>query len=122
MSNFFSKRFFVWLTIILFATNIALIAEYYSLGIEINEIKSESEKVILNKNVLSFTKMFIKQVIKSDKEVDFDTRLQLENSVRSIKDNDVMYKWKSFIDSKTEVEAQDNVKNLLEVLIDKIAE
>ena len=71
-----------------------------------------------NRN-LDFLQMFVKNVIKSDKEVDFDTRLKLENAVRELNDNEVLEKWQRFVDSKDEIEAQNNVKDLLDLLVRK---
>ncbi len=69
---------------------------------------------------INFLKMFIKRVIKSDTEVDFDTRLKLENSVRDLNDPEILAQWQKFVASQSEAEAQKNVKNLLEMLADKI--
>lgn len=120
MNNIFTKKFFVWLTIIFFAGNVAWAAEYIARGKEISEANKQIEKTTLNNNILSFSKLFIEKVLKTNKEVDFDTRLQLENSVRSTNDAEILAKWRLFIDSKTEKEAQDNVKELLGILIGKI--
>jgi hypothetical protein len=52
--------------------------------------------------------------------VDFDTRLSLENGVRDLKDPEIMAEWQNFTGSKTEADAQNSVKKLLEMLVDKI--
>ena len=72
-----------------------------------------------NNRTLDFLKMFVRDVIKSDKEVDFDTRLKLENAVRELNDKEVLVKWQAFVDSKDEIQAQVNVKDLLELLVAK---
>jgi len=120
MNNIFTKRFFAWVSIVLFTCLIALGAEYYVLKVTSDKIQQSSEKATLNSSVLTFSQMFIDKVIKADKEVDFDTRLQLENAVRNTKDEEILSKWKAFIDAKTEIEAQSRVKDLLSVLISKI--
>jgi len=74
----------------------------------------------MNKNVVGFMQIFIKQVLKNDKGVDFETRLKLETAVRDLKDEQILASWQKFTDSKTEAEAQSNVKDLLEILADKI--
>jgi len=70
--------------------------------------------------VLSFAKLFIEKVLKAEGEIDFETRLELENAVRNIEDNDILFQWQRFVESETEEDAQVEVKNLLELLIDKI--
>jgi hypothetical protein len=44
----------------------------------------------------------------------------LETAVRDLKDEEILNQWQKFVDSKTETEAQKEVKNLLELLINKI--
>jgi CRISPR/Cas system endoribonuclease Cas6 (RAMP superfamily) len=62
----------------------------------------------------------IEKVLKAEKEVDFETRLKLENAVREINDKEILNQWIKFTESKTEDEAQNNIKNLLDLLVDKI--
>ena len=52
--------------------------------------------------------------------MDFETRLSLENAVRDLKDKEVMEEWQNFTGSKTEAEAQNSVKKLLGILINKV--
>ena len=85
----------------------------------------EGTKVVLttqryNEKTINFLKMFIKRVIKSDKEVDFETRLKLENAVRDLNDEQILALWQKFVNSQNEVEAQKNVKELLDLLVDKV--
>ncbi len=74
----------------------------------------------INEKVLEFSKLFIKQVFKAETEVDFETRLKLENAVRNLGDQEIMNQWQKFVNSKTEIQAQIEVKNLLEILVNKI--
>ena len=73
-----------------------------------------------NGKILNFTKMFIAKVLKADGEVSFEDRLSLENAVRGINDKKIFDQWQKFTDSKAELEAQIEVKNLLELLVNKI--
>ena len=75
----------------------------------------------INAKTLNFTKLFIKEVLKAKTEIDFETRLKLENTVRNIGDEEILKQWNEFLNSKTESEAQDRVKNLLDLLIGKIS-
>lgn len=87
--------------------------------------KKESASVMQVKSVdektLEFTKLFISGVLKADQEVDFETRLKLENMVRNLGDKEILAQWQKFVESKTELEAQGNVKDLLEVVVNKIS-
>lgn len=87
------------------------------------ELKSWKVQTVVehhNDKVLDFTRMFVKQVLKSDTEVNFDTRLKLENAVRDIKDEKILAQWQAFVNSPDEAQAQRNVKELLDVLVDKV--
>lgn len=74
-----------------------------------------------NGKIIAFTKLFIEKVLKAEQEISFEDRLQLENGVRELGDASILAQWKKFTDSKTESDAQREVKNLLEILVDKIA-
>ena len=93
---------------------------YFLTRQELQEIKHIQGDVELNTKILNFTSMFIKKVLQAEQEVDFETRLSLENSVRDLKDEEVMAEWQKFIGSSTEAEAQNSVKSLLGLLVSKI--
>ncbi len=73
-----------------------------------------------NEKTLTFTRLFIEKVLKAEGEISFEDRLQLENSVRDLKDEAVISAWNEFVSSKTEAAAQEAVKNLLGLLIERI--
>lgn len=93
---------------------------YYFNFKELQAIKSAEVKVELNQKIINFASMFIKKVLQADREVDFETRLSLENAVRDLKDEEIMAEWNNFTASKTEADAQNSVKKLLGILITKI--
>jgi len=105
---------------VLIIGNVFFGLKYFYISKELQEIKLTQIKVELNQKVVNFTTLFIKKVLQTDKEVDFETRLSLENAVRDLKDEDIMAEWTNFIGSKTEIEAQNSVKKLLELLVIKI--
>lgn len=94
--------------------------KYFTFYEELKIIKSAQRNVELNQNVINFTKMFIKKVLQAEKEVNFETRLSLENAVRDLKDGEILAEWQNFIGSKTEADAQNSVRKLLEILVNKI--
>jgi hypothetical protein len=73
----------------------------------------------INKQVAEFNQLFVEKVLKAQGEIDFDTRLQLENSARAIGDKEILAQWQKFTDSKDQLEAQVEVKNLLSLLAKK---
>ena len=74
----------------------------------------------INEKTLNFTRIFVVKILKAEKEVDFETRLMLENSVRDLENSEILAQWQKFTNSKTESEAQEEVKILLEMLVNKI--
>lgn len=69
--------------------------------------------------IINFTEMLVRDVLSSDKEVNFETRLQLENAVRELNDAEILSQWKKFTKSGAEDQAQMEVKNLLKILLNK---
>ena len=68
---------------------------------------------------LDFAKLFISDILNAKGEIDFETRLKLENAVRDINDKEILDAWNAFTGSKDENEAQELVKQLLHLLINK---
>ena len=117
MNKLIISYFFITMLLV---SNLFFIIKNATLQKEVLEIKRPIEIQEINEKVLNFTKFFIEKVLKAEKEVDFETRLKLENAVREIGDPEILAQWQKFIDSKTEIEAQQEVKNLLELLVSKI--
>lgn len=94
--------------------------KYFAAQKELQQTQTALEAQKTNEKVLDFTKLFIEKVLKADTEVDFETRLQLENAVRNLEDEEILAQWQKFVESKTETRVQEEVKNLLEMLVSKI--
>jgi hypothetical protein len=123
------QKLIIILIIALIVINIFLIYRYLLLAQEIEKMKITSglpEKSTItfpstkNERIINFLKLFIAKVLKAEKEVDFETRLKLENAVREIQDKEILDQWIKFTESQTETEAQKNVKDLLEILVNKL--
>lgn len=108
------------LILILLAGNVFLGVKYFSVVKELRQTQAALETQKTNDKVLEFTKLFIKEVLKAETAVDFETRLKLENAVRNLGDEEILAQWSKFVESKTEAGAQEEVKNLLEMLVSKI--
>lgn len=115
-----SKIIYIFILLALFISNLFFIGRYKSQEKKLEEIKKSLEIRQINEKALNFTKFFIEKVLKTESEVDFETRLKLENAVRDLNDQKILAQWQKFVDSKTENEAQQEVKNLLELLVNKI--
>ena len=115
------KLIYIVVIVILAGGIMASLAGYYSASIELSKTKAELAMQDNNKRSLEFLSMFVKKVIKADKEIGFEDRLELENAVRQLGDVAILAQWKKFVDSKTESEAQSNTKDLLDLLVSKVA-
>ena len=73
----------------------------------------------VNDKVLAFRNMFTEKVLLSDQDVDFNTRMTLETSVRSLNDPEIFDQWEKFTQSATKEEATAEAKKLLNLLIQK---
>ncbi len=110
----------VIIILVLLASNIFFGVKYFAVQKELKETQATLEAQKTNEKVLDFSKLFIEKVLKGAEEISFEDRLNLENAVRGLNDEEVLTQWNKFIESKTELETQREVKNLLEMLIDKI--
>lgn len=81
----------------------------------LNQSYKHSEKVI------AFAKLFIQKVIKANGQISFEDRLALENSVRATGDADIVAQWRRFTDATSEAQTQQELKNLLDLLVNKIS-
>lgn len=118
-----NKLFHYFIIFVLIVMNVFYLYHTNKLTKEINKLRTEQNRqtitLPLNQRTLEFLSLFIKKVLKAEKEVDFDTRLMLENKVRELNDKEILEAWNKFVNSKSEDEAQKNVKDLLDILVDK---
>ena len=106
--------------LILVAGNIFLAFKYSQAKNDLRVARREVATQKINDQVLEFAQLFIDKVLKAQTEVDFETRLKLENAVRKLGDEEILNHWQSFVASQTELEAQAEVKELLATLVNKI--
>jgi len=114
------KIILTFVILLLIAGNVFLGYHYFIGQKQFKQIQASLETQKFNDKILDFSKLFIQKVLKAQNEVDFETRLKLENTVRDLGDDEILNQWEKFTGSKTETEAQDNVKLLLELLVNKI--
>ena len=73
-----------------------------------------------NAKVQDFAKLFVASVLKAEAAVDLETRVELENAVRATEDVEIIQKWQDFANSETDATVQKNLKDLIELLVNKI--
>jgi hypothetical protein len=115
-------KFKILLTLIaiLLVGNAFFAIQYMNAQSQLRETQAALTAQKVNERTLAFAKLFIENVLQAGEEVDFDTRLLLENSVRAIGDEEILSQWKLFTQSVSEQDAQQEVKNLLSLLISKV--
>jgi len=116
----YSKTILTIIILLLIAGNVFFGFKYFAAQKEIRQTQTALETQTTQGKVLEFTKLFIEKVLKAETEVGFETRLKLENAVRNLDDEEILVQWQKFTESKTETGAQEEVKNLLEMLVNKI--
>lgn len=114
------KRMLLALVIVLIVANLFLWGYTANVKKELSLARAQATQASYNAKVISFMQLFIEKVLKSEKEVSFDDRLALENAVRELQDESIVTAWNAFVQSKTELDAQSAVKDLLSVLTSKI--
>lgn len=108
---------------IILALSVAVILlslKLYYFGKEVVRLQKIEQSRQVNAKILDFTKLFIDKVLASKTEVDFESRLKLENMIREINNAELFDQWNKFTASKEPETAQANVVLLLQMLIDKI--
>jgi hypothetical protein len=110
------KTFFISALLVLVIISLAVNFVLISLIAKEQKIMKSNQ---VNEKVLNFRNMFTEDVLLSSKEIDFDTRLALETSVRSLNDPEILTQWQAFVNSTTKDDATTQAKKLLELLIQK---
>ena len=105
----------------LFATTLFFAFKYSQTKKELDQTKLTITSYQESEKVIDFTELFVEEVLNSGEgEIDFETRLKLENSVRGLGNEEILSQWKKFIDSEDETEAQGIVKELLNMLVNEM--
>lgn len=115
-----SNIVYVILLIILVIVAVGLGYQYYNTQNELTKLQANVEKQVVNNKVLDFTSFFIKSVLQAEGEVDFETRLKLEGLVRNLNDKEILEVWNKFVNAPDDNIAQEEVKTLLYMLVEKV--
>lgn len=103
--------------IALLAGNAYFAFKYFSAQNQLDKILGTNR---INAKIIAFNKIFVDNVLKNKGEISYENRLRLENAAIETQDKEIVDAWHSFLDSKTEAEAQEGTKNLLTLFVEKI--
>ncbi len=90
--------------------------QYQKVSSELAQVKTQLTGRAQDTKVVAFLNLFIDKVLKAKSEIDFETRLQLENAVRELNNPEILAQWRKFVESPNESQAQLEVKDLLALL------
>ncbi len=110
--------FVVIITLLLFG-NLVFAFKYVQLERNNQKIQNVIEKNQKRQKVLNFGKLFVKEVLKAEGDIEFETRVELEKTIIDLQDETIMNQWNKFLSSETENDAQIEVKELLQLLFEK---
>lgn len=118
MINITNKKAIYAFFIVLFCVSLGFNIYLYATLVKNTQLVEAAQH---KTKVMDFRNMFTEKVLLSDREVDFDTRLALETSVRNLNDQEIFDQWQVFTKSTTKEEATAQAKKLLHLLIQKTA-
>ena len=116
MHKIFPNKITSTLIIFLILLNIFSWVAYSSRGQELEKLQSSTVNIEKSKNIMSFQKLFVDKVLKSDGVVDYDTRKSLDQAVGKTDDDAIINAWNAFLSAKTETDGQMKVQELLSVI------
>ncbi len=95
--------------------------EAISLKAQLQAAQKTISQQQVNAKVLSFSKLFVANVLQGGQTVSFDQRLQLENAVRDINDEEIYAAWKKFTNASGQAEVQQDFYGLFNLLLTKLS-
>ncbi len=112
-----------WIPIVLFVSLAINIVGVVNYARDRNRMQTDAKQKIeqaQRQKTIDFLKIFVVKVLKAKGEVGFEDRLKLENAVRELGDAEVLRQWQKFVDSKESEVAQNNLKELLGLLVQRL--
>ncbi len=109
------------LTIILLVMNIFFGIQYtQNLKTEDRFIEEQATRTEQRIQVAKFMRLFIEKVLSTNGTVSFEDRVQLENDVRKLGDEQIVKQWQAFVSSQDGEQAQQRAILLMSLLSNKM--
>lgn len=116
-----SKKILIALLAVFVLTSAYLLSQVFLLKIGLREANKNIKAQQLNEKIVVFAQLFIDKVLSGQAEISFEDRLQLENAVRGLNDQEIFNQWQKFVKSGADQEGQQNLSKLLKLLVTKIS-
>lgn len=114
------KKLIIIIIALLAALNSYVLYKYYKERAVLKTARESLSAEILSNKTLNFTKLITEKIFGAEKNISFEERLFLENAARGLNDPIILENWNNFIASRNQNEAQNNLKQLLGILLNKI--
>lgn len=114
------KVFLIIFVAVLILGGFLSVRHYLSLRERLRVAEKTLASQQVNKKVLTFSELFVDNVLQGGQSISFDQRLQLENAVRDINDKEIYTAWQKFTMAKEQGEIQRDFYALFRLLLNKI--
>ena len=115
-----SEKVLIALVAVFVLASAYLLTQYVLAKTQLREVNKIVKAQQINDKIVFFTQLFIDKVLSGQTEVSFEDRLQLENAVRELNDQEIFDQWQKFVKSENDQQAQEEVAELFTMLLDKI--
>ena len=115
-----SEKVLIALVAVFVLASAYLLTQYVLAKTQLREVNKIVKAQQINDKIVFFTQLFIDKVLSGQTDVSFEDRLQLENAVRELNDQEIFDQWQKFIKSENDQQAQEEVAELFIMLLDKI--
>ena len=116
-----SEKILIVVAIILTLISVYSFTQCFLSREQLKKVNATVKDQQVNEKILVFANLFIDKVMSGQQEVSFEDRLQLENTVRDINDQEIFNQWQIFVKSGTGDSGSQNLTKLLKLLITKIS-
>ena len=116
-----SEKILTVAVIILMLISVYSLTQYFLARADLKEANKIIKAQQINTKIVVFTQLFIDKVLSGQTEVSFEDRLQLENAVRDLNNQEIFDQWQKFVKGGISEEGQQNLSKLLKLLVSKIS-
>jgi len=111
------KRILILLIVLLLILNVFSLFAFWQKQKDYNTLEQASSQKLKWTNFLD---LFIDTVLDPEQEMTIEDRLDLENAVRNLENQEIKLKWQNFANASNEIEAQRTAVEVLKMLVNQI--